>query len=44
MPYSQAAHNFFGLCASRKGRKKARMKCPSLAVAKKMLKEGVKKK
>lgn len=42
-PFSPAAHSFFALCTKRKGRKKARSKCPSLKDAKRMMKEGVKK-
>lgn len=44
MPFSKAAHSFFSLCASRKGRRKARTKCPSLADARRMMKEGIKRK
>ncbi len=44
IPYTESAHNFFALCSSSKGRKKAKKKCPSLTDAKRMMKEGVKKK
>ena len=44
MPYSAKAHNFFSLCANPKSRKKSRGKCPSVATARKLMKEGVKKK
>jgi hypothetical protein len=43
MPWSAKQHSFFSMCANRKGRKKARSKCPSLKDAKRMMKEGVKK-
>ena len=43
MPYNQKTHNFMALCSTAKGRRKARKKCPSMPVAKRLMKEGVKK-
>lgn len=44
MPYTRKQKNFARLCSSRKGRKKARKKCPPVKVAKEMAKAPVKKK
>lgn len=42
MPYTAKAHRFFAMCASKKGRAKARSKCPSMSAAQKMMREGIK--
>jgi hypothetical protein len=44
VPWSQKTHNFMSACQNPKSRKKMRGKCPSVATARKMMKEGVKKK
>lgn len=43
MPYSPKTHNFMALCSTLKGRSKARKKCPTVKVARKLMKEGIKR-
>lgn len=40
MPYTTAQKHFFGMCSSRKGRAKARGKCPPMGQAKQLAHEA----